>query len=379
MALGQIDVSTFRKDGDPDWTAGLTAAWNYAQANGGTLKFSPGVYNIGASIPTITNPNVNIEGCGQAALLTCNPGVVGIIFISFAVWPGDSQHGGYVRDLALSGFNGASQVTNRSNIGIHLVDTCGMLFSNISERNFLKANFIETTKTWDERNKWYAITGENNTDMFSLFKDASGTVSVEHSSYRDIYFNTYAGGDSVFHLTGVSMGNTTIDHVDGNFSNATGNAYIFLLDGNACITGEITGFPESNVGSGAGAYAFWANLDSTNKASNWVTAGGSLSVNNGSMWGGNGWGQGCQIFRQHGPQYLGTLTTTSTSVSGTTHYDKFTHQGINPMSNLFVMAENSIAASMLTHVYLAPSNTGWGFVNIVHSGLAGGVYSVWCQ
>jgi len=258
-----------------------------------------------------------------------------------------------------------------------MTNTIGLKCYDLSFVNCLTGILMEDTAAippngcnWSERNQFRAITLENFANGFLLQSDSTnGTQSFEHSLWDGIYFNTYAPGDSVFHLTGrASMGNCKV-HVDGNFSVPSGFSSLFLLDGDCDVTGHIVGYPENN-GAGA-AYAFYAA-----SGGNWVTASGDIGGC--ALFGGTAWGNGTCIFRGPGPHFLGSFTTTHNNMSSGMYYDEVFNPGINVQCKLFLAPTNAIAAKQCD-AFIAQSNVGWGAVNIVHNGVPGGTFDIWCQ
>jgi hypothetical protein len=286
-----IDFTTFKVSTDSDYTNAWAKAIQYANSNGGTLFLPPGIFLISETPPAINSKSVNIQGCGKSSILACNV-PSGVSLIPLAINYVDRyQQNGFIRDLVLEGNMGApAGGTGRQNVGIYMIDTGAILVENVQLADFNTGVFLENKTSWSERHSFNHMTFENCHEGFRFQKDSGGAVSFEHNFWSDIKFNMYLGGstiaapgDSLFHLVGgAALGNAVILNLNGNFSQPSGTAYIFLLDNNAptqnSITGFIVGFPEQNGGP---SFAFFSG-----GTSNWVTASGALSINSGGMQGG---------------------------------------------------------------------------------------------
>jgi hypothetical protein len=360
-------------------TAAINAAIAACNASGGTLFFPPGAYLESATPTAITNRACNVQGSGRASTVEAASGVTGITLLKFAV-PGFDQpeHNNYVRDLSFNcNSSNFTSGTGRQNTGEWLLDTLTVKHYDLNFTNCATAILMENSKYFEERNVFDVITLENNTNGFLLQQDPDDTeTSFEHSSWSNIYFNTYADGDSVFHLTGGALfGGNIVTNLNGNFS-TSGSSYLFLLEDSSDIAGTVIyAFPETN--GGGTSYAFYGGTASIGPCNSDTAYGGCVGAMGyiqgvSKLFGGS---FAVAAFKGPGPQVLGTLTTSSASS------DRFRAPSIFPHGSFcYVTPTNAIAAAYSPQAWV--SSYSWGSLVVTHpSGPtnAGGTLYVWCQ
>jgi hypothetical protein len=384
VALGQYSVKAYGAVGDSvaDDTAAINAAIAACNANAGVVSSPPGKYRISSSTTPLTNMGCTVEGSDRGSTWGAANGTIGIVLLSVQTGFGDYLgHSTVVRKMSFDGNLGHPSPMIRQNTCIRQVDSNHITLEDVSFADCDKSLWVDNVTSWDERVTIKHVTLVNNKDGLLLQKESTGDISIEHSGWEDIYFNTMQTGDAVVHLKGgVAAANGVWTNLNGNLGvndmsyggklsttcpyagGALGCTFMFLLEGNSYLQGHFLGYPEQNGGT---AYGFFSV-----GAGNAVTGTGDFSINSGTMWGG-AWNPGLAHF-PGGSVYVGTLNTAATTT------EAVSNNWIQPSSQCSFTPLNLIAAGM-TGTYIDSPANNWGLVYIHHPATKDGKFGVQCQ
>lgn len=256
-------------NGSTDDTAAVNTTIAQCNASGGTLFFPAGSYLLSSTTTAITNFGCNVQGQGKASTLEAANGTSGISLLKIADSPryDGGQHNQFIRDLTYNcNSSNPSVGSGRQNTGEWLLDSLMVEHQNLSFYNCSTDILMENSALFEERNSFLDITLENFNAGFMLQQDAADPYpSFEHNAWKNIYFNTYANGDKVFHLYGTTyppqLNSSILENLNGNYSPASGTTYLFYLDGGGTLQYDfITTSAETDSGT---SYAFFGGTSST--------------------------------------------------------------------------------------------------------------------
>jgi hypothetical protein len=369
-------------NGVADDTAALDAAITACNESGGTLFLPSGKFLITRTLVSITKWTCGIIGAGVQASQIIAKSMVGDIILINNIRFNQLQHNQVFRDFSINctgadtGFGGP-----RENTGIHTIDSLMQKFDNVAVENCTNAFFLEDAQFFTERDSFDHVTVENFTNGWYMQKDASDKFDgFAHSTWNDIFFNTYNIGDSLFSLNGLNgtQADMYSDYVEVNGNFGGSPSYLFTLQGSAGFSNSLLFvFAENDT-----SQIYIARALSGGKVRNscvvtnpcfnaigyinWMAP--AISLFTGSPW-------GLKKFSSFGASRIGGLTTTASPRDSITNPSGFL---ITPTkATCFVTPTNSIAASLMNRTYISAATQE--SVTVTHPSTAGATFSLWCQ